>query len=162
MRIRHYHFLNFIPTALFCIGCIAIAPSALAEPYDNAVVVTETTPAQTTPGEFPTSPTAADHVSNMQKNSVIEQSIEDLARRKSILPSIIEVVSYEEVTWPDASLGCPLPDMHYIQVQQDGARVILRIDDVVYVYHSGGKRLPFLCTNPVHTKPQLPWSNLNV
>jgi hypothetical protein len=41
--------------------------------------------------------------------------IGDPARRESLLPEEIEVVS-QEVVWPDASLGCPQPDMRYFQV----------------------------------------------
>jgi len=97
-------------------------------------------------------PAAADQDNHMQANPLIEQSIKDLARRESVSPSIIKVVGYEELTWPDTSLGCPHPGMRYLQVPQDGARIILQLNDRMYVYHSGGNRPPFLCTKPVRNK----------
>jgi len=124
--VRHPFSLCF-PVALFVAGCFALNPTSMAEP-----------PAA-----------AADQVNTMQTNPVIQQAIEDLAQRESIPSASIELVNYEEVTWPDASLGCPHPDMSYIQVPQDGARIILRFGDSKRIYHSGGSRPPFLCTNTV-------------
>jgi hypothetical protein len=84
----------------------------------------------------------------MKTNPLIQQAVSDLARNESISTASIELVSYEEVTWPDTSLGCPHPDMKYLQVPQDGARIILRTADREFVYHSGGGQPPFLCARP--------------
>jgi len=69
----------------------------------------------------------------------------DLAERLSISVSAILVVSAESVVWPDGSLGCPIPDMRYTQVQVDGAKIVLAVDGGLYNYHSGANRGPFLC-----------------
>ena len=82
----------------------------------------------------------------VHNNPLIEQAIADLARRESVPQSAIELVSFEAVTWPDTSMGCPHPGMRYHQVPQDGARIVLQVKGEQRVYHSGGKRAPFLCT----------------
>ncbi len=78
-------------------------------------------------------------------NSLVEQAIADLARRESVAPSEITLERYEEVTWPDSSLGCPHPGMLYRQVPADGARIVLKLGEVLWEYHSGGRRSLFLC-----------------
>ena len=87
-------------------------------------------------------------MNDLRSNPLVQQAIDDLARQESLLPAEIEVISYEEVVWPDASLGCPHPDMRYRQVPQDGARIVLRARGALREYHSGGHRSPFLCTRP--------------
>jgi hypothetical protein len=73
---------------------------------------------------------------------------EDLAERLEIGVETIEVLGAELVVWPDASMGCPDPEMMYIQVLQDGSLIRLRVEDAVFEYHSGGDRTPFLCEEP--------------
>jgi hypothetical protein len=69
----------------------------------------------------------------------------DLARRLELEAQAIELLEVREKTWPDASMGCPHPDMVYTQVPQDGLLIRLRAAGQVYNYHSGGMRDPFLC-----------------
>ena len=76
---------------------------------------------------------------------LITLAMDDLAERLGITTAEITLVSAEAVVWPDTSLGCPQPDMLYRQVPEDGALIILRVDDREYEYHSGGGRDPFLC-----------------
>ena len=73
-------------------------------------------------------------------------AVADLADRLGVAESDVVVVSTESVTWPDRSMGCPLPDMRYEQVPADGALIVLSVDGAMYRYHSGGSRAPFLCT----------------
>ena len=88
-------------------------------------------------------------VEGTEKNDpLVKQAIEDLAQRKSVTPSAIELLSFELVSWPDSSMGCPLPGMNYKQVPQDGARIVLRLAGKAYSYHSGGFEAPFLCVAP--------------
>jgi hypothetical protein len=58
------------------------------------------------------------------------------------------VVSSEEVTWRDASLGCPQPGMNYAQMLTNGTRIVLEAAGQQYNYHSGSHGAPFLCANP--------------
>jgi hypothetical protein len=82
-------------------------------------------------------------------NPLVATALGDLVNRISVDPAAIEVVSIEEVTWSDGSLGCPQPDMSYTQALVNGTRIILRVSGVDYEYHSGGRRAPFYCKNPI-------------
>lgn len=73
---------------------------------------------------------------------------EDLADRLGVDVDDVEVTRVEEVTWRDASLGCPQPGMAYAQVLTNGTLVVLEVDGTTYEYHAGGPRAPFLCVNP--------------
>lgn len=83
----------------------------------------------------------------------VNEAIADLSGRLGVAPEQIEVVSVEAVVWPDGGLGCPQPGMLYPQVLQDGMRIRLAVDGVIYQYHSGGRRVPFLCENPAEPAP---------
>ena len=80
--------------------------------------------------------------------TLVQAAVSDLADRLSVDPSAIEVVSVEEVTWPNPSLGCPVPGMRYRQIPVDGYRILLRADGKTFAYHGGGSRGPFLCEHP--------------
>ena len=79
---------------------------------------------------------------------IVEQARVDLMERTGVAAEAVEVVLAEAVVWPDASLGCPQPDMIYAQVLREGARVVLRTGDKLYTYHTGGDQVPFLCAEP--------------
>lgn len=82
------------------------------------------------------------------RRGVVADAVRDLARRLDVDPSQISVVSAEEVTWRDASMGCPRPGMMYPQVLTNGSRVVLEAEGRRYEYHAGGQRSAFLCENP--------------
>jgi hypothetical protein len=103
------------------------------------------TPDPTTPSRTP-SPTTPSPSTPTQ--GPIEQAKADLAGRLGVQPGQITLVSSEEVTWPDGSLGCPQPGMRYTQALVDGTRIVLAAGGKQYHYHAGGRRGPFLCTNP--------------
>jgi hypothetical protein len=84
--------------------------------------------------------------------SLIDQAVADLAKRLSVTPSEIEVVSSEEVIWNDGSLGCPEPGMAYIQILIEGHRIILKHGDKTYDYHAGPGSV-FLCENGTRPTP---------
>jgi hypothetical protein len=90
--------------------------------------------------------------------SPVEIATKDLAGRLSTTPNKIGVVSVENVTWRDGSLGCPKEDMMYTQALVEGTLIVLRVDDKDYQYHSGKGSPPFLCENPVKSAPN---SSLN-
>jgi hypothetical protein len=79
---------------------------------------------------------------------LVDQAIQDLAQRLNLPADQIEFVSFQAVNWPDGSLGCPHPAIDYIQVPVEGYRILLRAGGAEYDYHGGGRRGPFLCTNP--------------
>jgi hypothetical protein len=79
---------------------------------------------------------------------LVQIARQDLADRLGIPVDEIEVLEAEGVVWGDTSMGCPHPDMAYLQVPQDGALIRLSVAGRVYNYHSGGNRPPFLCDQP--------------
>ncbi|MFK4084650.1 hypothetical protein ACI2LF_11110 [Kribbella sp. NPDC020789] len=80
--------------------------------------------------------------------TAVEQATADLATKLGVQAAGVKVVSAEEVTWSDGSLGCPEPGMRYTQALVNGMRIVLEADGKRYEYHSGGARPPFLCENP--------------
>jgi len=75
----------------------------------------------------------------------IDAAIGDLEAR---LPGVaVSLVSAKNVTWPDASLGCPQPDRFYAQVFTDGVWIVLSAGNRNYVYH-GDRSSVFLCETP--------------
>ncbi len=82
------------------------------------------------------------------RRGVVADAVADLARRLGVEEAEITVVSAEEVTWRDGSMGCPRPGMLYPQMLTDGNRVVLEAQGQRYEYHAGGRRSAFLCENP--------------
>ncbi|TDW83866.1 hypothetical protein EV137_6669 [Kribbella pratensis] len=80
--------------------------------------------------------------------SVVDQAKADLTKRLGVDAAQVSVVSSEDVTWPDGSLGCPEPGMRYTQALVPGNRTVLEAGGKQYSYHSGGHRAPFLCEHP--------------
>ena len=82
------------------------------------------------------------------RHGVVGEAVADLSRRLDVDPADITVVSAEEVTWRDGSIGCPQPGMLYTQALTNGTRVVLEAEGQRYQYHAGGRRSAFLCENP--------------
>ncbi|TDD46690.1 hypothetical protein E1263_36015 [Kribbella antibiotica] len=80
--------------------------------------------------------------------TAVEQATADLVKKLGVQAAGVKVVSAEEITWSDGSLGCPEEGMRYTQALINGMRIILEADGKKYEYHSGGSRAPFLCENP--------------
>ncbi|WP_202875432.1 hypothetical protein, partial [Kribbella albertanoniae] len=80
--------------------------------------------------------------------TTVEQATAHLAGKLGVQATAVKVVSAEEVTWSDGSMGCPEPGMMYTQALIDGMRIILEADGKRYEYHSGRQGAPFLCENP--------------
>ncbi len=85
---------------------------------------------------------------------LVRQAREDLTERLEVPSARIELLEAREVTWPDSSLGCPKPELSYLQVLQDGALIRLREGNKTYEYHSGADKPPFYCENPSKPVPQ--------
>ena len=91
---------------------------------------------------------------------LVQEAKEDLAQRLDIDEDQIILIEAKAVVWPDASMGCPHPDMRYKQVPYDGALIILRVGDIEYEYHSGGSRGLFLCEKSIKIKKDGPGIDL--
>lgn len=80
------------------------------------------------------------------KSAAVQAASKDLAKRLKVAERSIELSGpVEEMTWPDASLGCPEPGMVYAQVLSPGYRFKLLSGGKVYDYHAGGGAVK-LCT----------------
>ena len=88
------------------------------------------------------------------ENELVVSAREDLAERLGIQLGEIVLLSMEEVTWRDGSLGCPKPGMQYTQALVDGTLIVLSVAGRQYRYHSGRGGTPFLCENKLD--PPLP------
>jgi hypothetical protein len=87
--------------------------------------------------------------SGAENDPVAQPAVADLSNRLGIGASSIAVISIDEVTWSDGSLGCPEPGMMYTQALEDGVLVVLEADGVRYEYHSGIGHDLFYCESPV-------------
>jgi len=115
-------------SAALILGACGADPSAQPVPEEE----TASSPA-------PSSATPADAVG---------LAVVDLATREGVDRGDIEVVSAEEVTWRDGSLGCAKPEMAYTQALVPGTRIRLRLGGRQYDYHAGGGTAPFHCDRP--------------
>jgi len=85
-----------------------------------------------------------------------KEAREELAARLSIPAGEIELLEARSVVWPDASLGCPRPDMAYAQVPQEGVLIRFSVYGHVYEYHSGVSLELFLCQDKFKRIEPLP------
>lgn len=75
-------------------------------------------------------------------------AMSDLAKRLGIAAEDVTVVSAEEVTWSDASIGCPEPGKMYAQMLVAGSLIVLEADGKQYEYHAAAGKTPFYCEKP--------------
>jgi hypothetical protein len=61
----------------------------------------------------------------------------DLAERLGVPDAEPIVVSADETTWNDGSLGCPEAGQVYTQALVDGYRIVLEVDGERFDYHVG-------------------------
>lgn len=89
-----------------------------------------------------------DPTSSSPQPRLVADAVTDLATMLGVEESDVEVVSQEEVTWRDGSLGCAQEGTMYTQALVDGSRIVLRVDGTDYEYHSGRGKPAFYCANP--------------
>ncbi|MFN8527252.1 MAG: hypothetical protein U0670_01415 [Anaerolineae bacterium] len=53
----------------------------------------------------------------------------------------IRVVSVQDLTWRDSSLGCPAPDQAVAQVETPGYRIVVAAGDAEYLFHTDVDRV---------------------
>lgn len=105
-----------------------------------------TTPSASGPSITPIAPGTSSTSSNL------EIATADVRARLGA-DTDVEVVSHEEVTWPNGGLGCPEPGMSYTQALVNGERIVLRADGVDYEYHAGKNGPAFYCPPSRVTPP---------
>lgn len=87
---------------------------------------------------------------------VFELARQDLSNRTGISASQVEFLSAEEVTWRDASLGCPQPGMFYAQVLSPGYLLRLSAEGQNYTYHTDLASNAIWCERGDDPLPDLP------
>ena len=79
---------------------------------------------------------------------LIELAKQDLAQRLSIATDQIKLVEATEVEWSDSSLGCPQPEIAYLQVVTPGYLILLDAGNKEYEYHASRDTYVIYCENP--------------
>jgi len=72
-------------------------------------------------------------------------AVTTLATELGCAPDQIVVAEAASVTWRTSALGCPQPDMMYMQVLTPGYRVRLRYAGQEYVVHTDSGRRAVRC-----------------
>ncbi len=88
----------------------------------------------------------ADLPANLRE--LVTKPIDELAESLNLGADQILLVSAKSVVWSDSSLGCPQPDMNYLQVLTDGYRIVLSANDDLYYYHANNNGYGTFCENP--------------
>jgi hypothetical protein len=149
--------LETIPTITEPDSTATTMPEESPAPSDNKAELFTAEPLPTLAQEkklMPAEPGQIIKSSPEKHPQAVDTATQDLANRLNIDESDIDVISVEMVVWSDASMGCPQPDMMYIQVPQDGLRIRLEADGQIYNYHGGGTGQIFLCETPAkNVKP---------
>ena len=69
---------------------------------------------------------------------ILDPVIADIAGKAGVPIDQVTIVSAESVTFPDGSLGCPVPGNVYIQVLVDGYKIIAEAGGKTYDYRGSG------------------------
>lgn len=77
----------------------------------------------------------------------------DAVRVAGEAESALTLISAEAVTWPDGSLGCPMPGMAYPQVLVPGFRIRLSSPAGPLDYHASARGGLVLCRGKRATEP---------
>lgn len=80
--------------------------------------------------------------------SVIEPVVAEVAKLAGVPADQVTVISAEEVTFSDGSLGCPQPGMVYTQALVDGYKIVAEAGGKTYDFRGSGSAFR-QCTNPI-------------
>lgn len=75
----------------------------------------------------------------------VRHAIAQLASETGTAEDQIEMVSAERTDWSDSSLGCAEPGRAYLTVITPGYRVILKVRDKQYEYHTNDGTMAIRC-----------------
>lgn len=86
-------------------------------------------------------------------DDLMQKLVADVVEKSGATRDDIEVVRAEKVTWRDASLGCPQPNMAYAQVLSPGWWVILRVGREDFDYRASDNGYFSRCTGATKRAP---------
>lgn len=127
-------------------------PTSTSTPSTPEDPVETTTPDPTTPE--PTSPDGTGGPAlppAVTERADVQAAIIAEAQRAGVEPAAVAIVSYEEVTWTDGSIGCPQPGVMYTQALVPGHRLVLAVDGQEAHYHQARDRDFSYCASPSGT-----------
>ena len=99
-----------------------------------------------TPPPPSTTAPPASTTSNAARQNAYRAAADALARDVNAPRDSIAGVSQDEMTWRDSCLGCPKTGESCTQVMTPGYRVVLRIGDATYEYHTDLGGVARLCS----------------
>jgi hypothetical protein len=97
---------------------------------------------------IPTNTPPAGNESNLPANPYARRAVELVSQYSGIAPENLTVVSMEEVSWRDSSLGCPKPGSMYMQVITPGTRIIVEGERQTFNVHGRSLENLFVCDRP--------------
>jgi hypothetical protein len=80
--------------------------------------------------------------------TMANRAVNDLANRRNLDVSEISIVEVEEVEWRSSALGCPQPNVRYLEVVTPGYRILLEAGGETYDYRASRQGALRLCEDP--------------
>jgi len=99
-----------------------------------------------TPPTPSTTYTPASNPSSAARQNAFRAASSQLSHDVNAPTDTIAGVSQDEMTWRDSCLGCPKTGESCTQVMTPGYRVVLRIGDATYEYHTDLGGVARLCS----------------
>lgn len=97
----------------------------------------------------PISPLPVPQIESDAETQNLSELRVQVAEQVNLSATALTLVSAEQVTWPDMSLGCPQPDMMYAQVLTPGWRVVfVDAEGRQYNVHTTENRERFVICEP--------------
>ena len=90
------------------------------------------------------------------REEAFRESVKDLAKKIGAPESDVAGVAQEDVTWPDSCLGCVKTGETCAQVLTPGYRIVLRVRDATYEYHTNRGDRVRLCNQSLVPYPTPP------
>jgi hypothetical protein len=91
-------------------------------------------------------PPSAQGADSKTREEAFRESVKDLAKKTGAPESDIAGVVQEDATWPDSCLGCVKAGETCAQVLTPGYRIVLRVRDATYEYHTNRGDRVRLCS----------------
>jgi hypothetical protein len=114
------------------------ATSSAAEPPAPTRATTAVAPPTRVPESLtPAATVTGEAVATSSMPAATRRAVaDDAARRFNVASSAVVLTRAERVTWPDGSLGCPVPGRSYQQILVSGFRVVARTQQGELLYHT--------------------------
>jgi len=122
--------------AVLLLACQPVLLTPESDADETAEQAAEATPtAREEPAQEPVGEPERAAMTDTEQ-AIAKRAMDDLASELGIDAEQVTLMEMEAVEWPDASLGCPQPDMMYAQVITPGYRILLEANDERFTYHT--------------------------